>query len=219
MIDYKGESRDFQTAGRSMAFVFGLGILVVFLVLAAQFESFVHPFVIMLTVPLAMAGGLLGIYVTGSTLNVYTQIGLIMLVGLAAKNGILIVEFANQLRDSGRPFDEALREASKVRLRPILMTGITTAAGAVPLILASGAGAETRMQIGVVVFSGVLGATLLTLFVVPVAYSRLCRGTGSPGDVRRRLEDEMRPEEGAVPRLVAATGRRAGQGSGASGSR
>jgi multidrug efflux pump len=177
----------------------------------------------MLTVPLAMAGGLLGVFLAGGTLNVYTQIGLIVLVGLAAKNGILIVEFANQLRDEGHPFDGALLEAARVRLRPILMTGITTAAGAVPLILATGAGAETRTQIGVVVFAGVVGATLFTLFVVPVAYDRLCRGTGSPGDVRRRLEHEMRPEEAPGPRLVAGAEPPAAsgtaQGSGARGSR
>jgi multidrug efflux pump len=204
LIDYKGESRDFQRAGGSLGFVFVLGIVVVFLVLAAQFESFVHPFVIMLTVPMAVAGGLLGLYVTGASLNVYTQIGLIMLVGLAAKNGILIVEFANQLRDEGREFTDALTAAAKTRLRPIVMTAITTAAGAMPLILASGAGAESRIQIGTVVFAGVLGATFLTIFVVPVAYHLLCRGTGSPGDVSRRLEREMHPPQRSVAQLVPA---------------
>jgi multidrug efflux pump len=114
-----------------------------------------------------------------------------MLVGLAAKNGILIVEFANQLRDAGHGFDAALREAAEIRLRPILMTAITTAAGAVPLILSTGAGTETRAVIGTVVLTGVLVATLLTLFVVPVAYQLLARGTGSPGALRRRLEAEM----------------------------
>ena len=206
LIDYKGESRDFQQAGSSMGFVFILGIVVVFLVLAAQFESFLHPFVIMLSVPLAVAGGLLGLYLTGASLNVYTQIGLIVLVGLAAKNGILIVEFANQLRDEGAEFTRALTEAAKTRLRPILMTAITTAAGAVPLILATGAGSETRVQIGVVVFSGVLGATLLTLFVVPVAYHVLCRRTGSPGDVSRKLEQELRTPAHPVARLVPHPG-------------
>jgi len=178
VIDYKGESLDFKTAGGSVTFVFVLGIVVVFLVLAAQFESFVHPLVIMLTVPLAMAGALLGLYVTDATLNLYSQIGLIMLVGLAAKNGILIVEFANQLRDRGTPFKDAIVEASVVHLRPIVMTGITTAAGSVPLILAAGAGSETRIIIGTVVFSGVIAATLFTLFVVPAAYALIARGTG-----------------------------------------
>ena len=191
IVDYRGQSLDYQSSGGSLAFVFLLGIVVVFLVLAAQFESYVHPLVIILTVPLAVGGGLLGLYLTGGTLNLYSQIGLIMLVGLAAKNGILIVEFANQLRDQGRAFDTALMEASLSRLRPILMTGLTTAAGSLPLILSSGAGAETRMVIGVVVLSGVAAATVLTLFVVPVAYRLLARRTGSPGDVRRRLVAEM----------------------------
>ncbi len=192
IIDYKGRSLDLKDSGESIIFVFILGIVVVFLVLAAQFESFIHPLVIMLTVPLAVGGALLGLYVTGGTLNIYSQIGLIMLVGLAAKNGILIVEFANQLRDDGKPFDEALEEAAATRLRPIIMTGITTAAGAIPLILTSGAGSETRFVIGVVVLWGVIAATIMTLYIVPVAYRLLARGTGSPGDVARRLEAEAR---------------------------
>ncbi len=189
-IDYKGQSRDFRQAGSGILFVFALGIVVVYLVLAAQFESWIHPLVIMLTVPLAMVGALFGLWLTGETLNIYSQIGLIMLVGLAAKNGILIVEFANQLRDQGMAFREALLEASDVRLRPIVMTGITTAAGSVPLLLSSGAGAETRAVIGTVILFGVLAATLFTLFVVPVAYDLLARRTGSPGDVARQLEQE-----------------------------
>lgn len=191
IIDFKGESGDFRSTGESLLFVFLLGIVVVFLVLAAQFESYIHPLVIMLTVPLAMAGALLGLFLTGGTLNIYSQIGLVMLVGLAAKNGILIVEFANQLRDQGMPLRQAIVEASETRLRPILMTGITTAAGAVPLLLASGAGAETRIVIGTVVFSGVVAATLFTMFVVPSAYAFLARWTGSPGDTERRLRTEL----------------------------
>ena len=190
-IDYKGQSRDFRSSNQDILFVFVLGLLVVFLVLAAQFESWIHPFVIMLTVPLAIAGALLALWLTGQTLNIYSQIGLIMLVGLAAKNGILIVEFANQLRDQGKEFREALLEAADVRLRPIVMTGITTAAGSLPLLLSSGAGAETRTVIGTVILAGVLAATVFTLFVVPVAYDLLARHTGSPGDVKRRLEREM----------------------------
>ncbi len=195
-IDYKGQSRDLRTSGSSILFVFLLGLLVVFLVLAAQFESWIHPLVIMSTVPLAIAGGLLGLHLTGNTLNLYSQIGLIILVGIAAKNGILIVEFANQLRDRGTTFDEALLEASRVRLRPILMTGITTAATAIPLIFAFGPGAETRIVIGVVVLGGVLLATFLTLYLVPAAYSLLARKTGSPGDIARRLlaESNGHPE-------------------------
>jgi multidrug efflux pump len=189
-IDYKGQSRDFRQAGGGILFVFALGIVVVYLVLAAQFESWIHPLVIMLTVPLAMVGALFGLWLTGETLNIYSQIGLIMLVGLAAKNGILIVEFANQLRDQGMAFRNALLEASQVRLRPIVMTGITTAAGSLPLLLSSGAGAETRSVIGTVILFGVLAATLFTLFVVPVAYDLLARRTGSPGDVARQLGEE-----------------------------
>ncbi|NCA71744.1 MAG: efflux RND transporter permease subunit [Sphingobacteriia bacterium] len=190
-IDYKGQSRDFRTSSQDILFVFALGLLVVFLVLAAQFESWIHPLVIMLTVPLAMAGALMALWLTDQTLNIYSQIGLIMLVGLAAKNGILIVEFANQLRDQGVAFREAVLEASDTRLRPIVMTGITTAAGSVPLLLSSGAGSETRTVIGTVILAGVLAATLFTLFVVPVAYDLLARRTGSPGDVKRQLEREM----------------------------
>jgi multidrug efflux pump len=191
IIDYKGQSQDYKFSSRSILFVFLLGILVVFLVLAAQFESYINPLVIMLTVPLAIAGGLLGIYVTGATLNLYSQIGLIMLVGLAAKNGILIVEFANQLRGQRMSFNRAILTAAEVRLRPIVMTGVTTAAGAVPLILSAGAGAETRMVIGTVVLAGVLSATFFTLFVVPVAYGLLSRRSRIPGEVARRLEREQ----------------------------
>ncbi|ACE84308.1 efflux RND transporter permease subunit [Cellvibrio japonicus] len=191
VVDYKGLSRDYQTASGSIMFIFVLGILVTFLVLAAQFESYVHPLVIMLTVPLAILGGMIGLYVTGSTFNLYSQIGLIMLIGMAAKNGILIVEFANQLRDRGMEFTEALLDASSARLRPILMTSLTAVAGAIPLVISSGAGAETRFVIGIVVIFGILLATFLTLFFVPVAYSLLARHTGSPGDVERTLQQQQ----------------------------
>ncbi len=191
IVDYKGISQDYKGSSQSILFVFILGLIVVFLVLAAQFESFIHPFVIMLTVPLAMAGGLLGLFITGSTLNLYSQIGLIMLIGLAAKNGILIVEFINQLRAAKFSFYRAILQAAEVRLRPIVMTGITTAAGAIPLILSSGAGAETRMVIGVVVLAGVLTATVFTLFVVPVAYSLLARNTSTIDARANRLQEEM----------------------------
>ena len=190
-IDLKGQSLDFQSSGSSVIMVFVVGLLIVFLVLAAQFESFVHPLVIMLTVPATIGGGLLGLWLMGESLNIYTQIGLIMLIGLAAKNGILIVEFANQLRDQGHPFDDALREAAMARFRPILMTGLTTAAGTLPLIFTSGAGAETRQAIGVVILFGAIAAVLVTLLVVPAAYSVFARRTGSPGDVARRLEAEQ----------------------------
>ena len=189
-IDFKGQSLEFRNSGGSILFVFGLGLLIVFLVLAAQFESWVHPLVIILAVPATLAGGMFGLWIMGQTLNIYTQIGLIMLIGLAAKNGILVVEFANQLRDEGKDFDTALKEASLARLRPILMTGLTTAVGAIPLILSHGAGAETRAAIGIVVFFGAIASVTVALLVVPAAYSLLARRTGSPGDVARQLEAE-----------------------------
>lgn len=194
IVDYKGQSRDFIKSGSSIVFVFVLGLLVVFLVLAAQFESYIHPLVIMLTVPLAMGGGLLGLYLTGSSLNIYSQIALIILVGLSAKNGILIVEFANQLRDRGVEFSQALIQAAEIRFRPILMTGLTTIAGAIPLVTSSGAGSETRLVIGIVILSGVFAATIFTLFIVPVAYDLLARHTKSPGAMADKLvkeEEEM----------------------------
>jgi multidrug efflux pump len=125
-----------------------------------------------------------------NSLNLYSQIGLVMLIGLAAKNGILIVEFANQLRDQGQPFEQALVEASVLRLRPILMTGMTTAAGAVPLVMAFGAGAETRTTIGIVVLFGVLASMILTLYLIPALYSLMARRTGSPHQVQRQLDAE-----------------------------
>jgi multidrug efflux pump len=195
IVDYKGQSRDFIQSGSSIVFVFVLGLLVVFLVLAAQFESYIHPFVIMLTVPLAMGGGLLGLYLTDTSLNIYSKIGLIILVGLSAKNGILIVEFANQLRDRGVEFSQALIEAAEIRFRPILMTGITTIAGAIPLVISSGAGSETRFVIGIVILSGVFAATIFTLFIVPVAYNLLARHTKSPGAVADKLVKEEVEQE------------------------
>ncbi len=189
-IDFKGQSLDLRTSGSSILFVFATGLVIVFLVLAAQFESYRHPVIIMLCVPATLAGGLIGLWATGNTLNIYTQIGLIMLIGLAAKNGILIVEFANQLRDQGMELRAALREASIARFRPIVMTGLTTAAGALPLILSSGAGAETRQAIGVVILYGVLAAVVVTVLFVPAMYALIARGSGSPGDVARRLETE-----------------------------
>ncbi|MBB1267925.1 efflux RND transporter permease subunit [Shewanella sp. SR44-3] len=191
VISYKGPSLDYQSSGSSMNFVFVLALGIVFLVLAAQFESYVHPMVIMLTVPLATLGALVGLWVTDQSLNIYSQIGIIMLVGLAAKNGILIVEFANQLRDRGLEFQQAILQASSQRLRPILMTGITTAAGAIPLVMATGAGAETRFVIGVVVLSGILLATFFTLVVIPVAYNLFARHTNSPDTVAKQLEQEL----------------------------
>ena len=195
-VDYKGESKRFMESAESSLFVFLLALLIVYFVLAAQFESFVHPLVIMLTVPLAVLGALAGLQAFGMTLNIYSQIGIVMLVGLAAKNGILIVEFANQMRDQGVDFDTALLDASKRRLRPIVMTSITAIMGAVPLIIAQGAGAETRQVLGVVIFGGVLVSTVLTLFVVPMAYSLLARRTNSPEAVARELAALSQAEAG-----------------------
>jgi multidrug efflux pump len=189
-VDFRGQSLEFRSSGGSVLFVFAIGLIIVFLVLAAQFESWIHPIVIMVCVPAAVGGGLLGLWIGGQTINIYTQIGLIMLIGLAAKNGILVVEFANQLRDQGLEFDAALKEAALARLRPILMTGLTTAAGAVPLILSSGAGAETRAALGFVILFGAMAAMLVSVLIVPAAYNLLARRTGSPGAVARRLAAE-----------------------------
>ena len=198
-IGYRGESQSFRETGGSILIVFGLTILIVYLVLAAQFESFVHPLVIIATVPLAVAGGVIGIALTGGTLNLYSQIGIVMLVGLAAKNGILIVEFANQLRDEGAEILDAIARAAQRRLRAILMTSIATVMGAVPLIVSGGAGGAARASIGVVIVFGVSIATLITLFLIPIIYSRLARYTGSPQAVTRQLEHELedRKEHGS----------------------
>ncbi len=166
-LDYSGQSREFVSTGQSLAFVFVLALVFIYLVLAAQFESFVDPFIILLTVPLSMTGALAALYYTGGTLNVYSQIGLITLVGLITKHGILIVEFTNQLQEQGRARREAIVEAATLRLRPILMTTGAMVLGAVPLAIAEGAGAESRQQIGWVIVGGMSFGTLLTLFVVP----------------------------------------------------
>ncbi len=187
-LDYKGESREYLNAGGAVVLTFGLALLIVYLVLAAQFESFIHPLVIMLTVPLAILGALIGLWVTGGTLNLFSQIGIVMLIGLAAKNGILIVEFANQLRDEGFSINEAIAESAAVRLRPILMTSIATIAGAIPLVVAGGPGSASRATIGVVVIFGVAFSTLLSLYVVPSFYALLAPYTRSPDALARELE-------------------------------
>ncbi|APD85122.1 multidrug transporter AcrB [Alteromonas sp. Mex14] len=198
-IDYKGESQLYQEAGNSFVYVFILALAITYLILAAQFESWVHPLVIMLTVPLALVGAYIGLFFSGMTINIYSQIGLVMLIGLAAKNGILIVEFANQLRDAGMEFEYALKRAAAQRLRPIVMTGFTTVFSSLPLVLASGPGAESRMVIGMVIFSGVLVSAFMTLYVVPTAYSWLARHTGSPLERTKeieRLEEEIPYKKG-----------------------
>jgi multidrug efflux pump len=199
-ISYKwgGTARDYLEAGGSVGLAFGLALLLVFLVLAAQFESWIHPAVIMLTVPVAALGGLFGLLMAGSTMNTYSQIGLIILVGIAAKNGILIVEFANQLRDEGLSVREAVVESAALRLRPIIMTSISAAAGAIPLIVWGGAGGEARKTIGVTIFFGAIFATLVTLFVVPVFYNLLARFTKSPQATARRIEAFEEAEKARV---------------------
>ena len=166
-----GQSREFRESGQQLYFVFFLALAFIYLVLSAQFESFRGPLVIMLTVPLAITGALLTMKLAGITLNVYSQIGLIMLIGIITKNGILIVEFTNQLRDRGMEKAEALLTASSLRLRPILMTSAATVLGALPLAIATGAGSESRSAIGWVIVGGITLGTIFTLFVIPVAYT------------------------------------------------
>ncbi|MDZ4315687.1 MAG: efflux RND transporter permease subunit [Azonexus sp.] len=172
-VDYNGQSREFRQSSSSLAFTFGLALAFIYLVLAAQFESYRDPLIIMLTVPLSIAGALLALWLAGGTLNVYSQIGLVTLVGLITKHGILIVEFANQLQETGVELKAAVIEAATLRLRPILMTTGATVFGALPLALATGAGAESRQQIGWVIVGGLLLGTFFTLFVVPAVYSLL----------------------------------------------
>lgn len=173
--ELNGVSREFRSSSGALGLVFALALLFIFLVLSAQFESFVDPFVILLAVPLSMVGALAALQLSDGTLNVYSQIGLITLVGLITKHGILIVEFSNQLRQQGRSLQEAVVEAASLRLRPILMTTGAMVLGALPLALSSGAGAESRQQIGWVIVGGMSLGTLLTIFVVPTVYSMLAR--------------------------------------------
>jgi multidrug efflux pump len=170
-----GQSREFRESGATLYITFVLALLFIYLVLAAQFESFISPFVIMLTVPLAMTGALLALFLTAGTLNVYSQIGLVMLVGLITKHGILIVEFANQLQERGMQLKEAVIESATLRLRPILMTTAAMVLGALPLAYSVGAGAESRRAIGWVIVGGLLLGTFLTLFVIPTAYTLLAK--------------------------------------------
>lgn len=188
-LSYKGESLEFKEASGGMLFTFSLALLVVFLVLAAQFESFIHPFVIMIAVPLAVAGGLFGLYVTGTAFNIFSQIGMIILIGIATKNGILIVEFINQVRETGEEFEASIVEAARIRLRPVLMTTISTTAGALPLVLAGGAGSVSRQNLGVVMFFGVFLSALMTLYIVPSFYKVFARRTKSRNAVANRLAE------------------------------
>ncbi len=199
-LSWDGESEEYLNSGNSLYLTFALALLIVFLVLAAQFESFINPLIILVTVPLALTGALLGLWWYGSSINVFSQIGAILLIGLSAKNGVLIVEFANQLRDRGTRFREAIVESATVRLRPILMTSACTTFGALPLLLGTGAGAEARQPIGIVVVYGVTISAALTLFVVPALYVLFARSTSSPQHVSRvidRLRSGVSPEQAA----------------------
>ena len=194
-IDYNGQSREFKQASGDIYFTFILALLFIYLVLAAQFESFIDPFIIMLTVPLSMTGALLALKLGGGTMNIYSQVGLVTLVGLITKNGILIVEFANQLQEQGRSRLDAVIEAASLRLRPILMTTAAMVLGSLPLAMALGAGAESRNQIGLVIVGGLLLGTLLTLFVVPTAYTLLARDRSKMLHKQTPTTEEPHPAE------------------------
>jgi multidrug efflux pump len=192
LTDLNGQSREFRDARGSIYLVFVLALVFIYLVLAAQFESFADPFVIMLSVPLSMTGALLALWWAGGTMNIYSQIGLVTLVGLITKHGILIVEFSNQLRERGEELFAAVKHASVMRLRPILMTTGAMVLGAVPLALAAGAGAESRQQIGWVIVGGLTFGTVLTLYVVPTVYTIVREWLDRKSGVGRR-------ESGASP--------------------
>jgi multidrug efflux pump len=188
---WDGESAEFIRSGQQMYFTFLFALAIVFLVLAAQFESFIHPTVIMVTVPLALLGAVFGLMMFGLSVNIFSQIAVILLIGIAAKNGVLIVEFANQLRDRGVEFGEAVIGAATARLRPVVMTSLCTAFGALPFLLATGAGSEQRRPIGVVVFFGTLISVFLTLYAVPAVYSLIAKRTRSPQYMSRVVDSVM----------------------------
>src|SRR5690606_39234790 len=189
------EAATLQENSSGLVITFGFALAIIFLVLAAQFESFVSSIIIMVTVPLGLACAVFAMVATGTTLNIYSQIGLVLLVGIMAKNGILIVEFANQLRDRGQDIRSAIEDAANIRLRPVLMTMIATVVGAVPLVLASGAGAEARISLGWVLVGGLGLATVVTLYLTPVAYLVIARFTSPHADEERRLAAELEHAE------------------------
>jgi multidrug efflux pump len=165
-----GESRELNESGSSLYFAFLLALVVVFMVLASQFESLVHPFTVLLAVPLAVTGALITLWIAGSTINLYSQIGMILLIGLVTKNSILLVEYANQLKEKGMATLDAVREAGRIRLRPILMTSVATIMGAIPIAYGLGAGSISRRPLGYAIVGGLLFSTALTLFLIPVVY-------------------------------------------------
>ena len=190
-LGFAGQSAVLKDTSGDIAILFAVALLVVFLVLAAQFESFIHPIVIMLSVPLAVAGAVYALTLAELTLNVYSQIGIIVLIGLMAKNGILIVEFANQLRDAGASVRDAVVDAAVLRLRPIVMTVMSTILGAVPLVIATGAGAESRIAIGSVIIGGLGLALVFTLFLTPVLYALLAGFSKPRSAIEQALEAEL----------------------------
>ena len=203
--EFAGQSLEYKSSSSSLYFMFILAILFIYLVLAAQFESFVHPFTILLSVPLAVFGALLTLFIFKQSLNIYSQIGLIMLIGLVTKNAILIVEFSNQLRARGRPLSEAVIEAATIRLRPILMTSFSTIFGVLPIAMGIGAGGESRMPLGLVVVGGVFFSTFLTLVLVPVVYTLLARFTKATR-VKAEEPEEARAQDRAGAGVVSAAG-------------
>jgi multidrug efflux pump subunit AcrB len=190
-VVFLGEALTYQETNQQVMLTYLLAFLIVLLVLAAQFESFNSALVVMLTVPFGIAAAIYALYFTGTSINIYSQIGLVMLIGLLAKNSILLVEFANQLRDAGMDVKEAIIEAGKVRLRPIMMTLVSTILGGLPLILSTGAGAEARNAIGWVVFGGLGLAVVFTLFLTPVLYFAFARFTKPKADEENRLNLEL----------------------------
>jgi hydrophobe/amphiphile efflux-1 (HAE1) family protein len=191
-IAYKGESEEYKKTNNELYIIFVLALLTAYLAMCAQFESWKHPFTIMLTVPMAILGGLLGLLVVGSSLNVYSQIALVILIGLSAKNGILIVEFANQLRKEGKKFEVAIIEAATIRLRPILMTSLSTIFGVLPLIIGSGPGAASRLTVGITIFGGMLFSTFFTLYVIPTIYSIVGKNTQRIDAVEIELNKQLK---------------------------
>lgn len=192
-VDLGGESRDFRESSSNTLFAFGLALLLVYLILAAQFESFLDPFIIILTVPMAVAGAMLSLWITGESWNIFSQIGTVMLIGLVTKNGILIVEFANQLKERGRPVREAIVEAAEARLRPILMTSLAISLGALPIAMALGAAATSRIGMGVVIVGGTLFSLVLTLYIIPAVYAMWSREHKVNPDLEeaKRIEEEV----------------------------
>ena len=191
-IAYKGESEEYKKTNYELYTIFLLALITAYLAMSAQFESWRHPLTIMLTVPLAMLGGVLGLLVVGSSLNIYSQIALIILIGLSAKNGILIVEFANQLRKEGKKFEAAIIDAATIRLRPILMTSLSTIFGVLPLIIGSGPGAASRLTVGITIFGGMIFSTFFTLFVIPTIYSIIGKNTKTIDSVEVELNKQLK---------------------------